>query len=115
MGDIKSMFYQVKVPEEHRDSVFFWWPVGNTGLEVIEHRMTVHLFGAVSSPSCAQRKMAEENCDHFATDVVDPVKKNFYVDDRLKSLPTDEEAVIMVHALSDTCQKGGLTMTKWTS
>ncbi len=119
MGDIKSMFYQVKVPEEYRDFLWFlWWPEGNTDLEVVEHRMTVHLFGAVSSPSCvsyALRKTAEENRDHFAADVVDTVKRNFYVDDCLKSLPTDEEAVIMVHALSEICRKGGFTLTKWTS
>lgn len=119
MGDIKSMFYQVKVPEEDRDFLrFLWWPEGNTSLDVVEHRMTVHLFGAVSSPSCASyalRKTAEDNSHHFAAEVVDTVKRNFYVDDCLKSLPTDKEAVVMVQALSEICQRGGFTLTKWTS
>lgn len=43
------------------------------------------------------------------------VKRNFYVDDCLKSLPTDEEAVVMVHSLSEICWRGGFTLTKWTS
>lgn len=33
MGDIKSMFYQVKVPEEHKNFLWFLsWPEGTMGL-----------------------------------------------------------------------------------
>lgn len=54
MGDIQSMFHQVKVPKDDRDFLrFLWWPERNLTKEVSEFRMTVHLFGAVSSPSCA--------------------------------------------------------------
>lgn len=64
MGDIQSMFHQVKVPEEDRDFLrFLWWPEGDLTKEVSEFRMTVHLFGAVSSPSCASfalRKTADD-------------------------------------------------------
>ena len=54
MGDIESMFYQVKVPEKQRDFLrFLWWPNGNMDMEPRVYRLTVHLFGAVSSPACA--------------------------------------------------------------
>ncbi|XP_062295363.1 uncharacterized protein LOC134000078 [Scomber scombrus] len=60
--------------------------------------MTVHLFGAVSSPSCAcyaLRKTAEDNQNSFPAEVTDTVKQKFYMDDCLKSLPSEEEAVEM--------------------
>lgn len=54
MGDIQAMFYQVKVAEEDRDFLrFLWWPDGDLSKEPTGYRMTVHVFGAVSSPSCA--------------------------------------------------------------
>ena len=119
MGDIQSMFYQVKVAEEDKDFLrFLWWPDGNVSTGIVEYRMSVHLFGAVSSPSCASyalRKTAEDNQAHFSSEVVKTVKQNFYVDDCLKSLPSEEESVVMVKALNDLCLKGGFTLTKWIS
>lgn len=54
MKDIKAMFHQVGVSDEHVDYLrFLWWPQGNLEKDLEEHRMTVHLFGAVSSPSVA--------------------------------------------------------------
>jgi len=65
MADIKKMFYQVKVPEEHQRFLqFLWWPDGNLDKEVQAYQMTVHLFGGTSSPGCANialRKSADEN------------------------------------------------------
>jgi hypothetical protein len=53
MCDIEAMFYQVKVPVEYRDSLrFLWWENGDTSKDPQEYRMTVHLFGAASSPGC---------------------------------------------------------------
>ena len=63
VGDIESMFYQVQVPEDQRDFVNFpWWPEGDVSKELEEYQMNVHIFGAVSSPSCsnfALRRAAE--------------------------------------------------------
>lgn len=54
MVEIKAMFHQVKVAEKHRDYLrFLWWPQGNLEQGLENHHMTVHLFGAVSSPSAA--------------------------------------------------------------
>lgn len=49
MGDIQSKFYPVKVAEEDKDFLrFLWWPDGNVSQDIVEYRMAVHLFGAVS-------------------------------------------------------------------
>ena len=119
MGDIKSMFYQVRVAEEDKNFLrFLWWPEGDVSREPEEFRMTVHLFGAVSSPSCASyalRRTAQDNQANFSLEVVETVRRNFYVDDCLKSLRSEEEAVAMVQSLTEICQRGGFTLTKWIS
>ena len=54
ISDIEAMFYQVKVVPQHRDSLsFLWWPGGDLDKNPVTYRMTVHLFGATSLPSCA--------------------------------------------------------------
>ncbi|XP_078359947.1 uncharacterized protein LOC144644349 [Oculina patagonica] len=80
--------------------------------------MTVHLFGAVSSPACsnfALRKTAEDNAQHFSPDVASTVKQNFYVDDCLKSLPSDNKAITHVGELCSLLGQGGFRLTKWVS
>lgn len=100
MADVQSMFHQVKVAQDDGDFLcFLWWPEGDLKQEFVEYRMTVYLFGAVSSPSCAcyaLRKTAEDNQNNFPAEVIDTVNRNFYMDDCLKSLPSEEEAVEMV-------------------
>ena len=40
IGDIESMFYQVKVPEYQRKYLRYdWWPDGDLDVEVIEYEM----------------------------------------------------------------------------
>ena len=50
--------------------------------------MCVHVFGAVSSSTCANfalRKTADDNEVMFSTPVADVLRNNFYVDDLLVS------------------------------
>lgn len=119
MADIQAMFHQVKVAEEHVNFLrFLWWPEGNLEQDLVEHRMTVHLFGAVSSPSCAcfaLRKTAEDNKTSFPVEVIDTINRNFYMDDLLKSLPSGKDAVSMVKNLIAVCSRGGFNLTKWIS
>ncbi|KAL9958201.1 hypothetical protein ACROYT_G035182 [Oculina patagonica] len=103
MGDVQAMFYQVRVPKADQDLLRFrCLPQGDFTKELEEYRMTVHLFGAVSSPSCAtfaKRRNAEDHKHVFSPDVVSTVMKNFYVDDCLKSLPSAGVAVKHVEEL----------------
>ena len=116
-ADIECMFHEVRVPPADRDAFrFLWWPNSDLSQDPVDHRMEVHLFGATSSPSCsnfALRKTAQDNKDEFAKDIVKTVKRNFYVDDCLKSVESSERAVDLAVQLSNLLAKGGFRLTKW--
>ena len=119
MADIESMFHQVRVLE--RDSsflMFFWWDDGNITAQVQEYQVLVHLFGAISSPAssnCALRRTAEDNMECFCEDVINTVKRNFYVDDCLRSLPSEIGATTRVNDLQALLFRGGFKLSKWIS
>ncbi|KAK3744012.1 hypothetical protein QZH41_004822 [Actinostola sp. cb2023] len=119
MSDIEAIFYQVRVrPSDCKYLRFLWWPDGNMEREPHEYQMSVHLFGGASSPSCANyalKKTAEDNKDYFDHETVQTVKGNFYVDDCLRSIATEPEAVRLVSQLRELLSKGGFHLTKWIS
>lgn len=119
MADIQAMFHQVRVAEEDVDFLrFLWWSDGNLNQELTTCRMIVHPFGAVSSPSCAcfaLRRTAEDNQSFFPSQVVETVFDCFYVDDCLKSISSEGEAIVLIKDLIALCQKGGFCLTKWIS
>ena len=119
MSDIESMFYQVKVPPQDRNYLrFYWWPGGDLTREPTQYRMTVHLFGSVSSPTCsnvALRQVVEDNKYKFNEEVCSTVLSNFYVDDLLTSVCSEAEAISLVHDLKSLCSTGGFNLTKWVS
>ena len=119
MADIEAMFHQVKVtPEDCNALRFLWWPDGDLTAQPEELMMAVHLFGGVSSPSCANfalKKTAEDNKTSFDPEIVRTVKRNFYVDDCLKSVTSDERAIFLVDNLTELLRRGGFRLTKWLS
>lgn len=119
MADIESMFYQVRIPDSDADFLrFLWWTDGDLTKEPEEYQMLVHLFGAASSPSCsnfALQKTAEDNEEKFDSEVINIVRRNFYVDDCLKSTSTVSRAILLAHDLRDLLMKGGFHLTKWIS
>ena len=119
MADIESMFYQVKVPEHHRKFIrFFWWPESDLMREPREYEMSVHLFGALSSPSCANfalRQTAADNESELGSETADVLRKDFYVDDLLKSMEDEDEAASMIGNVRRMCDSGGFNLTKFVS
>lgn len=47
------------------------------------------------------------------SEVVETVRQSFYVDEWLKSLPSEKGAAMMVQMLTKICQTRGFTLTKW--
>lgn len=116
IGDIEAMFYQVKVPVKHQNFLgYLWWPNGNLSLPLKEFRMTVHLFGGKSSPGCsnyALRKTATDFESEYGSNAAETLKKNFYVDDILKSCPDVIATLKLLANVVSMCAAGGLRLTK---
>ncbi|XP_064646670.1 uncharacterized protein LOC135499678 [Lineus longissimus] len=114
--DIKKMFLNFRANPEHRDMLrFLWWPDGYLEKEPTIYRMNVHLFGATSSPGCANfalRRMAEDYEDEFGSVISDFVKRNYYMDDGIGSTKTDEEAIGLFTKNKAMCGKIGLELHK---
>ena len=119
MADVEAMFHQVRVSNEDTDLLrFLWWPGGNYEMDLVEHKMLVHIFGATSSPSVATfalQQCATDFADEFGQETAKTVKKNFYVDDCLKSTYDEDTAVILCTELRSMLAKGGFRLTKWSS
>lgn len=119
MADVEQMFYQVSAPIEDCNYLrYLWWPEGDVNSVPEEFQMCVHLFGGVSSPSCASfglQRTAEDNQEQFDREAVETVRRNFYVDDCLKSVEDEQAAVRLVSQLSQLLAKGGFRLTKWIS
>ena len=117
--DIEGMFHQVHVNEEHRDLLrFLWWDQGDTTKEPTKYRMTVHLFGATSSPGCANlalRTAADDSKDDLGVEAASFIKETFYVDDGLRSVPTVPEATKLIKNATEMCMRGGFKLHKFTS
>jgi len=100
MANVQKMFFQVKVKEKDQNCFcFLWWQNGDLSQEPQEYCMTVHLFGAGSSPGCsnfALKRTAEDGEKEFGARDAETLKKNFYVDDALKSVPTEKDAIELV-------------------
>ncbi|VDI74707.1 Hypothetical predicted protein [Mytilus galloprovincialis] len=119
MGDIDSMFHQVRVPSNDANYLrFLWWQGGDVRKKSTEYQMNVHLFGATSSPSCvnfALRQTSEDCNGQFNDEVINTVLRNFYVDDCLKSTKNVSEAVCLVQDLQSLLSRGGFRIAKWIS
>lgn len=115
-ADIEKMFYQVRVADSHRSMLrYLWWRDNDLNKEVIDHEMCVHVFGAASSPGCsnyALKRTAVDNCVTFGKDAETVLKRNFYVDDLLKSMPNGETAIDLLLQVIAMCRAGGFNLTK---
>ena len=81
---IEGMFHQVAVNPENRNVLrFLCGDNGNFDSHPTEYRMTVHLFGATSSPGFTNFALKKTASDY---QVQCGSEKNFYVDDSLKSV-----------------------------
>ncbi|XP_072174663.1 uncharacterized protein [Diadema setosum] len=100
VADVQSMFHQVRVPPRDRNAMrFLWWKDGDLAQEPAEYCMTT----------------AEDNRGHFNEEVINTVKRNFYVDDCLKCVKDRAEAVTQVEDIRELLSRGGFRLTKWLS
>ena len=117
MANIAAMYYRVKVPDSQRSYLrYLWWKDGDINSEIVDHEMCVHLFGAVFSPSSsnyALKRTAVDNSSSFGVDALETVTKNFYVDDPLKSVKSEEYAVDLIKRVNEMWAAGCFNLTKF--
>ena len=117
--DVQKMFYQFHVNEEDRDYLrFLWWDKGDITTTPKEYRMTVHLFGAISSPACANfglKQTAEDGRNDFGDTASEFLRNEFYVDDGLTSVPSASEAIELIQSTKGLCQNRGIKLHKFVS
>ena len=111
MADVEAMFHQVRVVRRDQDVLLFlWWPGGRLEEDPVKYRMTVHLFGGTWSPSCctyALHRTAEDHAQESSNAAKEAVLRNFNVDDCLKSVATEEEAIRLTKQLKVLVARGG--------
>lgn len=118
MCDIEKMFHQFVVKESDRNYLrFLWWKDGDINTQPQTHRMTVHLFGAVSSPGCANyglKHLAKENSLEYPLGS-QFISRDFYVDDGVASVETVQDGIQLAQEARELCAKGGLRLHKFVS
>ncbi|XP_077119086.1 uncharacterized protein LOC143775127 [Ranitomeya variabilis] len=116
MADIQQMFHCFLVKEEHRNYLrFFWYHNNDPYKDIVEYRMKVHIFGNSPSPAVAiygLRHSAREGEAKYGSDVRSFVEKDFYVDDCLKSTPTEESAVSLLKRAQEMLASSNLRLHK---
>ncbi|KAJ8351224.1 hypothetical protein SKAU_G00227000 [Synaphobranchus kaupii] len=119
MCDVERMFHQFQVKREDQDYLrFLWWENGNLGTTPAVYRMKVHLFGAASSPGCANfglKHLAAQGTGQFSKDTIRFIQRDFYVDDGLTSVQNEDEAIQLVKESRELCSTGKLRLHKFVS
>ncbi|KAL4230450.1 hypothetical protein ACF0H5_010832 [Mactra antiquata] len=118
MCDIERMFHQFLVPSTDRNFLrFLWWEDGDITTKPLEYRMRVHLFGAASSPGCANYglKYLAKNQSTVFPCASEFIQNDFYVDDGLTSVRTENEACSLINDARQLCLNGGIRLHKFIS
>ena len=114
--DIESMFLQVHVPEQDRSCLRFLWRP-RTYEPVQRYEYQCHVFGAKSSPTCANYALKQVGLDNEkeCPVVAKAIQNNFYMDDFIKPVETPEEAIKVFNELQPLLSQNAFELKKWIS
>ncbi|XP_075534566.1 uncharacterized protein LOC142568565 [Dermacentor variabilis] len=113
--DIKHMFYCFLVRDDHRNYLRFLCFRNNIYSDVVEYRMKVHVFRNSPSPAVVTyglRRTAREGEEEFGSDVRQFIERDFYVDDGLKSLYNDNDAISLIRRTQQRLAASNLKLHK---
>ena len=110
------MFLQMQVPKQDRSCLrFLWRPRTNEPVQIYEYQR--HVFGANSSPNCANYTLKGVGLDNEKEYPIAPkaIQNNFYMDDFIKSVETPEEAIEVFNQLQPLLSQHEFELKKWIS
>ncbi|KAI2648679.1 Gag-Pro-Pol polyprotein [Labeo rohita] len=116
-SDIKGMFHQIRLLPEDRPLLRFLWRDLDMEVKPRVYEWQVLPFGTTSSPCCAVFAMQKHILENSqpGEKVRDAVLKAFYVDNYLQSLPSVDEAKLLVDQLQSVLAEGGFELRQWAS
>ena len=110
-AEIEGMFHQVKVTEEDSDALRFLWKEDlSSETSADSYKMLIHIFGAKDSSGCANyalKRTVRDNSNAFAAETFESVLKNYYADDLLKSMVSEQKEIILAKELIEIMRRGG--------
>ena len=113
------MYFQIGVAEKHRSFLrFLWWKNGDLSKNPVDHEMCAHVFGGASSGACSNyglKRTAKENEKKYGTEIARILRENFYADDLLKSVNSEDDAAKLIKNVRLMCNEGGFNLTKFVS
>ena len=110
------MFLQVQVPQQDRSCLrFLWRPRTNEPVQIYKYQR--HVFGAKSSPTCANFALKRVGLDNEEMYPIasKAIQNNFYMGDFNKSVETPEEAIEVFRQLRYLLLQHGFQLSKWIS
>lgn len=114
--DIKSMFTQILIANQHKDFQRMLWRFSPND-KIRDYRLKRVTFGVSSSPYLANKVIAQLNVDeggayHLASDILE---NQLYVDDAVVSCVNLSEARLIRDQLIELLGKGGFEVRKFAS
>lgn len=116
-SDIRGMFHQVRLLPEDKALLRFLWRDLQRDTAPSIYEWQVLPFGTTCSPCCATFALRKHALDHSTPgeDVRVVVERCFYVDNCLRSVPSKDEAVLLVNKLQLLLADGGFELRQWAS
>ncbi|XP_044174376.1 uncharacterized protein LOC122958005 [Acropora millepora] len=109
---IETMFFQVRVIEKDQPSLRFLWGGPNRDHPPDVYQMQAMIFCAKSSPTsanyCLKRTAIDNQRDFY-------ILRDFYMDDLLKSLPSEDDTAELTLQLIELFARGGFRLTTFMS
>ena len=88
------------------------WKLNNP---IVDCQMNVHVFGATSSPGCSNYALKKTSVDYkhvYGSEASNTLQQNFYIDNLLKSVKIEEEAIELIKSIKLLCKFSGFNLTK---
>ena len=117
-ADIEAMYHQIRISKSDANSLRFFWQDDLTQDVPEIYQMVVHIFGGKDSPWCenyAPKKTGRGNFDGYDASTIESVLKLFYMNDFLKSVISEVQAITLYQEMIQVMERGGFNLTKFKS